>query len=111
VVSQPNYFLASRLPRDTVLKYDSTGDAVKYLQNILEGVGFPADRSDGYFSQATKTALEAFQKQESLSVTGDVNLETADRLEEKLYANLHDDPKYDKQWQAAWSKAREMMNP
>jgi carboxyl-terminal processing protease len=111
VVSQPNYFLASRLPRDTVLKYDSTGDAVKNLQNILEGVGFPADRSDGYFSQATKTALEAFQKQESLSVTGEVNLETADRLEEKLYANLHDDPKYDKQWQAAWSKAREMMNP
>jgi carboxyl-terminal processing protease len=111
VVSQPNYFLASRLPRDTVLKYDSTGDAVKNLQNILEGVGFPADRSDGYFSLATKAALEAFQKHESLPVTGDVNLATAERLEEKLYANLHDDPEYDKQWQAALSKAREMMNP
>jgi carboxyl-terminal processing protease len=110
-VSQPNYFQASRLPRDTVLKYDSTGDAVRNLQNILEGVGFPADRSDGYFSQATKAAIEAFQTQESLSVTGEVNLETAERLEEKLYANLHDDPGYDKQWQAALSKAREMLNP
>jgi carboxyl-terminal processing protease len=91
-----------------VLKYDTTGEAVKNLQNIMEGVGFPADRNDGYFSQATKTALEAFQKQESLPVTGDVNVATAQRLEEKLYVNLSD-PEYDRQWKAALIKAREMM--
>jgi carboxyl-terminal processing protease len=108
-VSQPEYFMASRLPRDLVLKYDSTGEAVKNLQNIMEGVGFPADRKDGYFSLATKTALEAFQMQESLPVTGEVNAATAQRLEEKLYVNLSD-PEYDKQWKAALIEARAMMN-
>lgn len=107
-VSQPEYFLASRLPRDSVLMYDLTSEAVKNLQNILEGVGFPADRNDGYFSQATKTALEGFQLQEALPMTGDVNAETAQRLEERLYVNLQD-VSYDKQWQSALAKAREMI--
>ncbi|WP_373230828.1 S41 family peptidase [Cohnella sp.] len=107
-VPQPEYFLASRLPRDSVLKYDFTGEAVKNLQNIMEGVGYPADRNDGYFSLGTKTALEAFQLQESLPVTGDVTAETAQRLEERLYVNLQDD-NYDMQWQSALAKAREMI--
>lgn len=107
-VAQPDYFLASRLPRDYVLSYDFTGEAVKNLQNIMEGVGFPADRKDGYFSQATKTALEAFQQQESLLVTGNVDAETAQRLEERLYVNIQDDS-YDVQLQAALTKARELI--
>ncbi len=109
-IAQPEYFLASRLPRDYALKFDSTGEAVKNLQNILAGVGFPADRNDGYFSQATKEAIEAFQESELLTVTGEVDTATAQRLEELLYANLHDNPEYDKQWQAALSKAREMIS-
>ncbi len=108
VVSQPDYFLASRLPRDYVLKYDTNGEAVKNLQNILEGVGFPADRSDGYFSQETKAALERFQQQQDLPVTGEVDTDTAKRLEEILYVNLQK-PEVDRQWQAALSKARELL--
>ncbi|TFE29063.1 S41 family peptidase [Cohnella luojiensis] len=107
-VIQPEYFLASRLPRDYVLKYDTTGEAVTNLQNILAGVGFPADRTDGYFSQATKSALEQFQASESLPVTGDVNAETAQRLEEALYINLQN-PVHDKQLQAALTEAREKI--
>jgi carboxyl-terminal processing protease len=110
IVAQPVYFLASRLPRDLVLKYDSTGEAVRNLQNILDGVGFPADRSDGYFSEATKKALESFQVSESLPVTGEVDAATAQRLEEVLYVNLQN-PDNDMQWQAALAKARELMNP
>ncbi|MCD9022344.1 S41 family peptidase [Cohnella silvisoli] len=107
-VAQPEYFLASRLPRDLILKYDSTGEAVKNLQNILAGVGFPADRNDGYFSQATKTALEAFQTRESLPITGEVDAATAQRLEEVLYVNLQN-PDNDKQWQVALDKAKELL--
>lgn len=85
-----------------------TSAAVANLQNILFGVGFPADRSDGYFSEETKHAVESFQTKESLAVTGEVNEETAQRLEEVLYVNLQN-PAYDKQWQAALSKARELI--
>ena len=108
IIEQPGYFLASRLPRDTVLKYDVTGEAVKNLQNILEGVGFPPDRKDGYFSEGTKSAVEAFQQHEKLPVDGRVNTITAERLEEKLYVNLQN-PDYDMQWQAAVQKARELI--
>lgn len=108
VVPQPDYFLASRLPRDYILKYDTTGEAVKNLQNILAGVGFPADRTDGYFSQATKTALENFQKSESLTVTGEADEATAQSLEEVLYSNIQDAAN-DKQWQAALHRARELI--
>jgi carboxyl-terminal processing protease len=108
IVPLPPYFMASRLPRDSVLKYDNTGEAVMNLQHIMAGVGFPADRSDGYFSQATKLALEAFQQQEALPVTGEVDEATAQRLEERLYVNLQDSEN-DKQWQTALAKAREMI--
>ncbi|KIL36716.1 peptidase S41 [Cohnella kolymensis] len=107
-VSQPDYFLASRLPRDHVLQYDVTGEPVKNLQNILEGIGFPADRKDGYFSKGTEAAVQQFQLSEQLPVDGQVNAATADRLEEKLYVNLQN-PEYDTQWQAAVKKARELM--
>ncbi|RKP47217.1 PDZ domain-containing protein [Cohnella endophytica] len=108
-VEQPAYFQASRLPRDIVMKYDTTGEAVMNLQNILAGVGFPADRNDGYFSQGTALALKAFQKRESLEATGEVTAETAQRLEEALYSNLLIAGN-DKQLQAALAKARELAN-
>jgi carboxyl-terminal processing protease len=107
-VTQPDYFLASRLPRDQVLKYDVTGEPVKNLQNMLEGVGFPADRKDGYFSRGTEAAVQQFQLSEHLPVDGQVNEATADRLEEKLYVNLQN-PDYDAQWKAAVTKARELI--
>ncbi|WP_241158300.1 S41 family peptidase [Cohnella candidum] len=107
-VAQPDYWLAFKLPRDRVLKRDETGEDVKNLQNILEGVGFPADRKDGYFSEATEQALRSFQQQEGLTVTGTVDEKTADRLEEALYGELQK-PENDKQLQAALDKARSMI--
>jgi carboxyl-terminal processing protease len=106
-VSQPDYWMAFKLPRDRVLKRDDTGDDVKNLQTILEGVGFPPDRKDGYFSEATEEALLAFQMREKLPVTGYLDSDTADRLEEVLYAVLQS-PDSDWQLQAALDKARAM---
>jgi carboxyl-terminal processing protease len=107
-VAQPEYFLASRLPRDAILTYDMSGEAIKNLQNILEGVGFPADRKDGYFSQSTRTAVMDFQRQQSLPVTGEVSKDTAQRLEEVLFDNWQN-PELDTQLQAALVKARAMI--
>jgi carboxyl-terminal processing protease len=107
-VAQPEYFKASRLPRDSTLIYDMSGEAVKNLQNILEGVGFPADRMDGYFSQSTKTAVMDFQRQQSLPVTGEVSKDTAQRLEEVLFDNWQN-PELDTQLQAALTKARVLI--
>ncbi|WP_276353643.1 S41 family peptidase [Cohnella caldifontis] len=107
-VVQPEYWLAYKLPRDRVLKRDDTGEDVKNLQLILEGVGVPADRKDGYFSDATERALKTFQSRERLPVTGQLDEKTADGLEEALYSELQK-PENDTQLQAALEKARESI--
>ncbi|WEK53863.1 MAG: S41 family peptidase [Candidatus Cohnella colombiensis] len=109
VVAQPEYFLASQLPRDKVLKYDTTGDAVRNLQLILAGVGFPADRQDGYFSIGTRIALKKFQNEQVLPESGEVTRDTAQRLEEMLYAVIHN-PLKDEQLQVAYEQARALIN-
>lgn len=107
-VDQHAYWMAYKLPRDRILKRDDTGEDVKNLQYILEGVGFAPDRKDGYFDESTEQALRAYQAQEKLPVTGQADAATADRLEESLYAQLQD-PVNDKQLQTAIDKARAMI--
>jgi carboxyl-terminal processing protease len=103
-VPMPDYYTATRLPRDHTLRYDQTGEEVKNLQLILEGVGVPADRKDGYFSSGTEAAVRTFQQREKLPVTGAVDAATADRLEEALYRVLSD-PDWDPQWREAKRQA------
>lgn len=107
-VAQHAYWLAYKLPRDRVLKRDDTGEDVKNLQFILEGVGFSPGRTDGYFSESTEEALRAYQAREQLTVTGLADAATADRLEESLYAQLQD-PANDNQLQTAIAKARSLI--
>ncbi|RED83941.1 S41 family peptidase [Cohnella phaseoli] len=107
-VAQPDYFLAWRLPRDRVLKLDSTGGDIGNLQTILSGVGYPTDRTDGYYSEKTKQAVERFQADESLPKTGEVDSATAQRLEEKLYSIIQDKTN-DAQWQTALAEARKLL--
>lgn len=107
-VSQPDYWLAFKLPRDRVLKRDQTGEDVRNLQNILQGIGRPADRKDGYFSEGTESALKSFQRANGLPETGEVDGTTADLLEETLYGELQK-PEQDEQLQAAVGKAKEMI--
>lgn len=107
-VSQPDYYYALQLPRGVVMKQDDAGEQVANLQTVLEGVGFPADRRDGYYSEGTREALERFQRQEGLQATGAVDDATAVRLEEVLYERLQH-KEYDKQRLAALSQARDRI--
>lgn len=109
LVQQPDYFGATQLPRDQVLGLDQAGQQVANLQVVLQGLGFPADRKDGYFSQATQDALEAFQLQEGLQVTGVTDAGTAQRLEEALYDRLQK-KENDKQWMTALAQARDLID-
>jgi carboxyl-terminal processing protease len=107
-VTQPDYWLAYKLPRDKFLKRDMTGEEVKNLQLLLKGIGFAGDRADGYFSEATEQALKSFQQQANLPQTGQTDEPTSERLEEALFAELQK-PEKDTQLQAALTKARDML--
>lgn len=109
LIAQADYYSAYRLPKEKSLQYDELGEAIRNLQVILGGVGYPADRKDGYYSEQTREAVKAFQAAEGLAQTGVVDAVTAERLELALYARLHDE-ELDIQRQAAIEEARARLS-
>ena len=99
-VEQPAFFKVAPLSKKSVLKQDMNSEDVKNLQTMLQGLGYSPDRSDGYFSDKTATAVKAFQRMNSLPVTGEVDTETANKLEKAVLTAIRD-PKNDLQLKAA----------
>jgi carboxyl-terminal processing protease len=99
-VEQPAYFKVAPLTKKTTLKQDMTGDDVKNLQIMLDGIGQTPGRTDGYFNDKTVIAVKAFQRLNSLPVTGEVDEKTAQKLEEAVAKEIRS-PKNDLQLKSA----------
>lgn len=108
-IDQPDYASAKPLPRDRKLSLDDNGEDVRNLQLMLAGVGCPADRKDGYFSEGTEAAVKKFQQGMKLPETGIVDDATADKLESALYEVLTN-PDNDLQWETARERALLLSN-
>ncbi|HLR62376.1 MAG TPA: S41 family peptidase [Lentibacillus sp.] len=80
-VEQPDYYFTNPMQVDEPLKYDETGESVKSMQVMLKGLGYDPGRTDGYFSKNTEAAVENFQSDNDLEVTGEVNEKTAGAVE------------------------------
>jgi carboxyl-terminal processing protease len=99
-VEQPPYFKAAPLTKKATLKQDMNSEDVKNMQIMLNGLGFSPDRTDGYFSEKTALAVKAFQRTNSLPMTGEVDTDTANKLEKAILGQIKD-PKNDLQLRAA----------
>ncbi|PZE19266.1 S41 family peptidase [Paenibacillus xerothermodurans] len=99
-VEQPAYFKVAPLDKKQVLKPDTNNEDVKNLQIILSGLGLAPDRMDGYFSEKTALSVKAFQRMQGLPITGEVDADTASRLEKAILAEIKN-PKNDLQLKAA----------
>lgn len=76
---------------DRPLKLDDTGKDVSALQDRLGKLGFTAEGMEaGKFDAATKSSVEAFQKDRGLTVTGEANVETLKALDERIRAVQED---------------------
>ncbi|MBQ9030175.1 MAG: peptidoglycan-binding protein [Parasporobacterium sp.] len=64
-----------------VLTIGSTGEKVSKVQQLLSDLGYPDVTVDGDYGQFTANAVKVFQRTNGLSVTGDVDPETARKLE------------------------------
>ncbi|UUZ86463.1 peptidoglycan-binding protein [Paenibacillus sp. P26] len=73
---------------------------MKNLQIMLQGLGLNPDRQDGYYSEKTTLAVKAFQRMNNLPVTGEVDTDTATKLEKSILTAIRD-PKNDLQLKAA----------
>ncbi|RTE07960.1 S41 family peptidase [Paenibacillus whitsoniae] len=107
-VDQPAYFKAAPLAKKDVLKPDMTSDDVKNLQLMLTGLGFNTERTDGYFNEKTATAVKAFQRTNELPMTGEVDADTAAKIEKAILAQIRD-PKNDMQLKAAVTQLQKQI--
>lgn len=89
-VAQPDYFFVSPINTDETLEYDMNNEYISNAQTMLTAVGYDPGREDGYFDEGTVEAVEAFQETEGLEVTGTIEEDTADRLQELLIEQVRD---------------------
>ena len=84
--SMISYLDSAPEPEPDVLKYGCTGEAVKELQEDLTALGYPlpAYGIDGDFGNETKKAVEAFQSDHDLPVTGIADAKTLAAIETAL---------------------------
>lgn len=87
-VSQPAIFDTHPIQAEKPLKLDMNNEQVKNAQEILSGIGFEPGRTDGYFNEATETAVKAFQRKNDMKVTGIIDAKTAAALEDAARAEM-----------------------
>lgn len=107
-VEQPAYFKVAPLTKKVTLQQDMNSEDVKSLQTMLRGLGLNPERSDGYFNDKTALAVKAFQRLQNLPLTGEVDIETATRIE-KAILNEIKDTKNDLQLKAAIQHLQSLM--
>lgn len=69
------------------LKKGSSGDLVKQVQQKLKNWGYLTGKVDGIFGNATKTAVQKFQRKNGLTADGIVGKKTFDALGIKASSN------------------------
>lgn len=80
-VKQPDYFYTTLIQTEEPLKYNMNNAEVEKAQIMLKGLGYEMDRTDGYFDKQTTDAVETFQQEHDLKVTGEINEKTEEKLE------------------------------
>ncbi|UFT98525.1 S41 family peptidase [Radiobacillus kanasensis] len=87
-VKQPEYFYANPIQIEEPLTFNHTGQKIESAQIMLKGLGFDPGREDGFFSEGTEKAVEAFQSSKDIEVTGKINQQTADVLQTSIVEKI-----------------------
>lgn len=92
--SQPDFYYGNPIVVDKPLGLDDSDEQIENAQVLLEGIGYDPKRTDGYFDENMKKAVEAFQKDHDLAVTGEIDEATAREIEletmEQIRSGKHD---------------------
>ena len=96
-VNLPDYAFLKIIDARETLKVGSVAQNVLSVETILKGLGYSVT-ADGYFDEATKNAVKAYQQKEGLTATGEVDEETAQKLMNSVRELIQQN---DTQYQAA----------
>ena len=78
-VNLPDYAFLKIIDARETLKVGTVSQNVLSVETILKGLGYSVT-ADGYFDEATQNAVRLYQQKEGITVTGEVNEETAQKL-------------------------------
>lgn len=87
-VKQPDYFYVPPLSIEEPLKREMMNEQIKSAQVMLKGIGLETGRTDGFFDEQTEKAVIAFQQSHDLPVTGEIDKETATKLQDKILEKI-----------------------
>lgn len=94
-VKYPSYYEATPPSSEETWEKDDNSEQIRGAQLILKGLGYDVDRTDGYFSEETKQTVLEFQRDHELKETGQIDQQTALRVQQKLI-DLIRDPEQDR---------------
>ncbi|GAF65656.1 carboxy-terminal processing protease [Bacillus sp. TS-2] len=89
-VKQPEYFYVTPVLAEEPLKLEMMNEQIRSAQVMLIGLGYDLEREDGYFDEETKAAVEQFQSDQSLSITGEIDEDTAGVLQTEIIEKVRD---------------------
>ncbi|MBP1916634.1 carboxyl-terminal processing protease [Lederbergia galactosidilyticus] len=96
-VKLPEYANLPYISPDDEWKVSSSAEEVKAAEEMLKTLDYDPGKVDGFFDEKTKKAIEKFQKDEKLEVTGVLSGDTTVKLMTKLSEHLiKDDPQVKK---------------
>ena len=96
-VNLPDYAFLKIIDARETLKVGTVSQNVLSVETILKGLGYSVT-ADGYFDEATQNAVRDYQQKEGLTVNGEVNEETAQKLMNSVRILIQEN---DTQYQAA----------
>lgn len=88
--SQPDYFYSIALSVEDGFERDQVSEQIGHAQNMLSGLGYDTGRNDGYFDEQTEEAIIEFQESHDLEADGQLNAETAEKLQEDILTHIRD---------------------
>lgn len=92
-----------------VLTWGNTGLEILALQQRLNDLGYPAGPENGYFGGALRTAVERFQADRKLTVTGMADRATLEQLNEAVKTRQAEIKKQDIQREKALEVLKQQM--
>ena len=96
-VNLPDYAFLKIIDARETLKVGTVSQNVLSVETILKGLGYSVT-ADGYFDETTQNAVKVYQQKEGLTVTGEVNEDTAQKLMNSVRVLIQEN---DTQYQAA----------
>ncbi|MDT8858751.1 S41 family peptidase [Alkalihalobacillus sp. MEB130] len=91
-VKQPDYFYTAPLSvgDEGALRLDMMSEQIRNAQIMLKGLGHEPGRTDGYFNEQTANAVRAFQNANDLPATGEIDEETASRIQQRTVESVRE---------------------